>query len=74
MKAKSCEGCMSYANIDYCKTNLTIENCPCRSCIVKVVCRKSCERLSVHAEESNPESMFSYIVAIMIDMNRKALE
>ena len=47
-----CEGCLTYRNFQYNKcVDTKIERCPCRNCLVKVVCEWACDKLRMHRED-----------------------
>jgi hypothetical protein len=41
-----CEGCMAYKNLHRTCEVIEMSKCPCRECIIKVVCQKICREFS----------------------------
>ncbi len=48
---RECEGCNIYYITSPCFASL-IEGCPCKSCLVKIVCRTNCEDLGEHLNKA----------------------
>lgn len=46
----SCEGCIMFINYKYCDIIRTgrEEDCPCRNCLVKVICTETCDKYNVY--------------------------
>lgn len=45
MHDESCDGCIMFVDKEWCTLVMTENNinCPCRSCLIKVMCRVACE-------------------------------
>lgn len=44
-----CDGCLIYPTIDICFYS-SVEGCPCKTCIVKMMCGKPCSDLIAHVK------------------------
>lgn len=42
-----CDGCHVYPTVGVCFWN-DVEGCPCKNCIVKVMCTETCADLNAH--------------------------
>lgn len=58
----SCRGCSTFENITLCflwdRYSFSINkisNCPCTNCIIKVTCRKSCDKFKKHLYNIHPK-------------------
>ncbi len=48
-----CDGCRTYQNFQHGKcADTKIEHCPCRNCLVKVMCDWACNKLQLHWERN----------------------
>lgn len=47
-----CEGCIAHDIAAGECTGLRVDNCPCLNCLVKVMCIKVCDELSIHMEKA----------------------
>ncbi len=45
-----CDGCVNMDISDDCRHN-RVENCPCKNCLVKVVCTLGCPDLTAHSRK-----------------------
>jgi len=50
-ECEGCDGCLIYPTaVDTCFYN-DIEGCPCKACIIKMICIKGCADLTAHIKE-----------------------
>lgn len=47
-----CDGCLVYPTLNNCFYN-DIEGCPCKTCIIKMMCIRDCADLTAHTKKRN---------------------
>lgn len=56
MENKTCEGCLdNRENVIECNKKELIEPCPCKICLVKVMCDKECREFIEYANRNMKE-------------------